>query len=436
MILVFASMQYIMSLLLLVSLVYCRQRAYDIRFMTSKIKTFSQFVLVLGLIFAASRVDAATTKKAALAAPLEISGWIPYWRSATGTAEAIAHIDSLKEINPFGYTMKSDGTLYDAMKIGEEPWTTLLALAKKKKVRVIPTVMWSNGAAIDAILRNAKTRQALEDEIVATVKKNGFDGIDIDFEGKKAETKKYFSFFLKGLYQRLGSKWLVCSIEARTPLDSRYDTIPKDIQFANDFVEINKYCDRVHLMTYDQGTIDIVLNRARMAPYIPVSDPAWVAKVVELTAKTISKKKLVIGIATYGYEYEVTKLSEYGYRYDLQWAFNPRYAIELAASLGITPQRNASGEMSFSYRPTTPTIPTAPTAPATDTGADNVATALSGVAQNAPNSAITGPINIVWWSDAKSIKDKVDLARQLGVRGVALFKIDGGMDPAAWAVLK
>jgi spore germination protein YaaH len=269
------------------------------------------------------------------------------------------------------------------------------------------------------------------------VKEKNFDGVDIDFEGKKAETKKYYSLFLKGLYLRLGSKWLMCTIEARTPLESRYDTIPKDIQYANDFVEINKYCDRVRVMAYDQGTIDIVLNRARTAPYIPVADPAWVAKTLELAAKTIKKNKLVIGIATYGYEYQMTKLSEYGYRYDLQWAFNPKYAIDLAASLGITPQRNASGEMSFMYRPVVPTVPTvSTTTPATDTGAANVASVIAGVAQNAPNDAITGPVNIVWWSDAKAIKDKVDLARQFGLKGVAIFKIDGGMDPAAWSYLK
>jgi spore germination protein YaaH len=405
------------------------------------LRTYSKYILILSLIFVAGHVDAATTKtvtKKAVPAPaLEISGWIPYWRKATGTAEALAHLSTFKEINLFGYTMKNDGTLYDAMDIDNAPWPELIAAAKAKKIRVVPTVMWSNGAAIDATLSNSKKRQALEDEIVAMVKEKKFDGVDIDFEGKKAETKKYYSLFLKGLSQRLGTKWLMCTIESRTPLESRYDTIPKDIQYANDFIEINKYCDRVRVMAYDQGTIDLVLNRARAAPYIPVSDPVWVAKTIELAAKTIAKSKLVIGIATYGYEYEMTKLSEYGYRYDLQWAFNPRYAIDLAASLGITPTRNASGEMSFMYHPVTPTVPTVPTTtPATDTGAANVASVVAGVAQNAPNDTIVGPVNIVWWSDAKAIKDKVDLARQLGVRGVALFKIDGGMDPAAWNYLK
>ena len=55
-----------------------------------------------------------------VAPPLEISGWIPYWRTATGTADALAHIDSFKEINPSAYRLKTDGTFLDARKIGED----------------------------------------------------------------------------------------------------------------------------------------------------------------------------------------------------------------------------------------------------------------------------------------------------------------------------
>ena len=396
-----------------------------------------KFLLFLILLASAPYAEAATKTpakpKAPMAPSLEVSGWIPYWRKATGTEEALAHLDAFKEINPFGYTVKRDGTLADTAKMDEEPWTTLITLAKERKIRVIPTVMWSDTEAIHRILSNTKTRIALEDEIAALVKQKSFDGIDIDFEGKRAETKQYFSTFLKGLYQRMGKKWVMCTIEARTPLDSRYDTIPKNIEYANDFVAINKYCDRVRIMTYDQGTIDVKLNRARIAPYIPVADPAWVEKVITLTAKTIPKKKLSIGIATYGYEYKVTKLSEYGYRYDLEWAFNPRYALLLAASLGITPTRTGSNEIGFMYTPAQ--VSTETSGNDASSGSGNTVPS-STVAENQPSSQIQGATNILVWSDAKAIKDKIDLAKRLGVRGVAIFKIDGGADPAIWDALK
>jgi len=386
--------------------------------------------------------DAAAAKPAAT--KLEISGWIPYWRKATGTADVMPNLKTLKEINPFGYTVTTDGKLFDAAKMDEEPWVSLRKAAKEQGVRFIPTVMWSNREAIHRILSNQKTRIALEDEIAALVKEKGFDGIDIDFENKSADTKTYFATFLKGLYQRMGKKWVMCAIEARTPLDSRYDGTPPEGAgiYANDFIAINKYCDRVKLMTYDQGAIDVRLNKARAAPYVPVADPAWVEKVVAETAKTISKKKIMIGIATYGYEYEVKPLTISGYRYDQQWAFNPGYATALAKSLGITPIRNSSGELSFIYK-LTPELEAIQDAAgdgiATETpvftGPEN-ANQSSLYSQAALGSQYAPPFNIVWWSDAQAIKDKVDLAKRLGVRGVSIFKLDGGQDPGMWGVLR
>jgi len=351
----------------------------------------------------------------------ETGGWIPYWRSATGTQDVLPRLTTLTTVHPFGYTVKNDGTLYDALGIDAEPWTTFINAAKQNKTRVIPSVMWSDGAAMHRILSNTTTRIALEDEIANLVKEKGFDGIDIDFEGKWAETSGYFSTFLKGLYMRMGPKWVYCTIEPRTPISSRYEGTPPPGTgtYANDYVQINKYCDRVQIMAYDQGSVDVKLNAANQGPYVPVADPKWVEKVVNLVAKDIPKRKLILGIPTYGYEYQVTPLSIEGYRYKMQWALNPEYAFALAGQLGLIPQRNSAGELSFTYIATTSPLYTS-------------TAVVAGPALAAQN---TGVFNIVWWSDALSVIDKVTLAKKLGLRGVAVFKFDGGEDQRIWNVL-
>jgi spore germination protein YaaH len=351
---------------------------------------------------------------AAEAAPkFEVAGWIPYWRKAPGTADALSHLDTFTSVMPFGYIAQNDGTLHDAFDFDDPSATStanlLIATARAQKVRIIPSIMWSNGAAMHAVLKKAKTRIALEDRIAALVKEKGFDGIDIDFESKLYESGPYFSLFLKGLYARLGNKLLYCTIEPRTPPSSAFDVIPEKLEYVNDYTVINKYCDRVQIMAYDQGTTDLRLNAAANGtPYVPVADVRWVQKVLTLASGFIAKNKLVLGIPTYGYEYEVTKLSTSGYRYTLNWALNPAYATGLAAQLGITPDRNSAGEMSFMYVPTT--------------------------TPQLANSIPPSP-HIVWWSDAGAINDKVQLARKMGIRGVAIFKIDGGQDPNIWNVL-
>ncbi|MDO8714237.1 MAG: glycosyl hydrolase family 18 protein, partial [Polynucleobacter sp.] len=301
---------------------------------------------------------------------------------------------------PFGYTVKSDGTLADTAKLTQEPWTSFIAAAKKAGVRVIPTVMWGNGDAIHRILSNTTTRIALEDEIANTVKQNGFDGIDIDFEAKKHETINYFSTFLKGLYQRMGKKWVYCTVEARMPLFDRFSPgaiIPADAtDYANDYVEMNKYCDRVEIMAYDQGTIAVRLNKARKAPYAPVADPSWVEDLVTLATQSISKKKIIIGVPTYGYEYTVTPLPNSSFQYKVLWPFNPRYATEIASNLGITPTRNSANEIGFSYDPR---LLEPPPTGADSTLTQQATTASTTVAQNSGSQTNTSqPFNYLSWS--------------------------------------
>jgi spore germination protein YaaH len=334
--------------------------------------------------------------------------------------------------------MSADGHVLDNAHLDQEPWTTLISQAKAHGTRVVPTIMWGHGDQIQAVLSDSAKRIALEDEIANLVKTRGYDGIDIDFEAKQAQTINYFSTFLKGLYQRMGSKWVYCTVEARMPLEDRYlpgQTIPPDAtDYANDFSAMNKYCDRVELMAYDQGTVDKRLNVARSAPYAPVADPGWVEDIVRLAAQSISRNKLIIGIPTYGYEYQVTPVSG-GYQYKVLWAFNPTYGTQIAQQLGITPHRTSANELGFTYSADTLAAITAPQGN-NSTETQQQAPANSTEANLGSQVDTTQPFNYMTWSDAQAIQDKVDLAHKLGVRGVALFSLGGAEDQGMWSVLK
>ncbi len=365
-------------------------------------------------------LSAPVSALAASSTGLEVSGWIPYWRVKEGTADAKKNLNSLTEINPFAYSVKSDGTLYDNMKIEGKDWQSLFKDARKKNVRIVPTIMWSDSDNIHAILSDPQKRAKHIAAIVKMVEVNGFDGVDIDYENKKADTINHFSTFLGELNAALGTKWLMCTIESRTPLDSRYTNPPASVQYANDFVQINKYCDRVRMMMYDQSTIDIKLNAAASGPYSPLSDVDWVEKATKLALKDIDKSKFVISVPTYGYEFEIAKTS-YGYSYKKLWSFNPGYATDLAKDYKVKPTRNDAGELSFQYTPKK-----------SKSKSKSSSSTLSATTLSSTSSGK----NLVWWSDAVAIGQKVDLAKRLGVKGIALFKIDGGEDKNVWKYLK
>ena len=100
------------------------------------------------------------------ATTFEVSGWIPYWREATGTVDTLSHLQDFNALMPFGYIVQDDGSLNDAFGLNATLPISfpalLITIAKAEKVKIVPTMMWSNGQAIDTILSNAKTRQALE----------------------------------------------------------------------------------------------------------------------------------------------------------------------------------------------------------------------------------------------------------------------------------
>jgi len=344
----------------------------------------------------------------------EISGWVPYWRTEAGVASILPNLNLFNEVNPFIYTVRLDGTLNQASAITDQNWQNLKVKSKELGVKFIPTITWSNADKMHEIFSDPIKRQAHIQAITREIFANNFDGIDIDYEAKYAETRPYFSLFLKELYEAVGyNKWVMCTIESRTPLDSRYlkpEDIPADIEYANDFKEINKYCDRVRIMTYDQGRIDLKLNEAKGNPYAPAADKDWVEKAIRLAMADIDKDKLVIGVPTYGYEYDMfTALDGSGeIQYSQLWAFNLGYATDIASKLGLTVIRNNAGELMITFLASMSPEPSIPLPSAT---------------------------RVLSWSDAEAVKQKIELAKSLGVRGVAIFKIDGGQDPAIWNVL-
>ena len=368
---------------------------------------------------------------------LEVSGWIPYWRDTQGMKDAKKHIRDLDAVYPFVFTVTSTGVLSERGGLGDKDWKAFVRDAQKKNVDVIPTIMWSDGVAMQTVLSNTTLRKAHVAAIAKMVKDGKYDGVDIDYEGKKSETRDHFSLFLKELKDAIGKKTLVCTIEPRTPPESLYLEVPAVINYVNDYEEIGERCDQVTIMAYDQQRADIKLNAQRKGyPYIPVSDAAWVRKVLELTIKSIPKEKIVLGIPTYGYHYSVTVAPEWYRDYWKLGALNVPSILDLADEYDIKPSRNSAGEMGFSYIPSSSVLATYKKTlkiPKNTPEAEEAAVKALAYA-NATGKDAT--FNIVSYSDAGAIKEKIDLAKDLEIKGVALFKIDGEEDQKVWSYLR
>lgn len=372
-------------------------------------KTYPAYIAAALVLAAAT---APITAAQAATRTMTTNAWIPYWKEDAGIAEARQNLSTLTSVSPFGFTVDSNGRVVDKMGITSDPWKTFIRDAEQRNVQLYPTVSWFDGAAIHATLSDSKKRQQHIDDIMSNVlgANSAFDGVEIDYEAKLSETNVYFSLFLLQLSLRLKAqkKLLVCDIEPRTPVQDRFsnpttETIKKATMYANNYALIGIACDEVRIMAYDQGLSDLTLLRSGSRPYAPIADAAWVKKVIGQTTPPIPKDKLVLGIPTYGRVYRVDSL---GYNQIASVSYTA--AMDLAKQQNVTPTRGRSGELGFSYQGLTSGLP--------------------------GNATPTGVMNqyYVTFADAVSMNANRALAQQMGLKGVAYFKIDGDTDQAIW----
>lgn len=346
--------------------------------------------------------------------------WLPYWKKQEALQEISPNIQKFNELSPFSYEVNSLDKLIDKFKIDDESWTEFLKNENKNpRLKIIPTIAWFSGKQIHDILKNPKTREKHIAEIVSLVETKNFDGIDIDYENKKAETAASFSRFIKILSGKLRAKKkiLSCSVEARTPLHSRFIVIPKDLKYANDYYVLGKYCDEVRVLAYDQRNIDLVLNKEKggMKLYMPVADNDWVEKVIKETKRYIAPQKIMLGIPTFGHEYEIKKDGE-KYVFERIKSVTYKSAVDLANSLNLKPERNSADELSFIY--------------ATSSVLKTESVVL--ISASSTENLLATSTRFVLFNDALSMSDKIKLAKKYKLRGVIFFKFDGETDSELW----
>lgn len=382
-------------------------------------------------------VHTGLTMPAHASGTLEVAGWVPYWRDSEGIKDAKKNIESIDTIYPFSFVVQSDGSIKDVADMKSKEWSTFTTFAQKKGREVIPTLMWGDGVSTHAVLSDTTKRKAHIDVIMYMVDTGKYDGVDIDYEAKKAETIDYFSAFLRELKIELGKdRILSCTVEARTPPESLYKEIPEKLKYANDYRVIAEVCDRVVLMAYDQQRADLLLNKSKNGtPYMPLADVDWVEKVVKLALKDIPKEKIVLGIPTYGHHYTVTVAPDWYRDYTRIGALNLPDMLDVAKQYKVTPTRNKAGEMSFTYLPKDSKVKlTSSLRIPKGTPKGDVIAARALAYANKTGKEVT--FRIGWYSDAEAIKQKIDLAQKYDLRGISLFKIDGEEDKKVWKYLK
>lgn len=222
----------------------------------------------------------------------------PEDNAALNSSYLYTNKDLMKEVMPFWYTLKSPTVIRDDYTTGNPSWpmADTLCLMRKTGLKIIPTMTdGTDKLVLSGYLAKAQTRTTIVTTIVDLVNKNGFDGIDLDFEGFAfvdgnttwTKTAPNWILFIKELSAQLHASQKLLSVSSPYAFNPT-EKLKGYTVYA--WAEIASSIDRLRIMTYDYSV-------AKPGPIGPI---AWTEKTVQYAISIMPASKVFIGLPGYG----------------------------------------------------------------------------------------------------------------------------------------
>jgi spore germination protein YaaH len=284
-------------------------------------------------------------------------------------------VGGVSEVSPTWATVGVDGEL-----VVTPPTAEVIDRLDEAGARLLPTVQnyadgtWQ-GQMIADLLADPRRADAHREALVDLALAEDWDGIDIDYEALPPTAGPQFIDFLTALGADLDGHGLELTVAVPARAD---DEDPGTLAYS--YQLLGEVADQVRVMTYDHSW-----SGSEAGPVAPLD---WVSSVIDYAVERVPADKLMLGVPTYGYDWVGTRGE----------VVNAADAVDLAEEVGAEPVwDDVSASWTFSY----------------DRDGDQ---------------------HTVWYEDARSLGAAQELAREAGLRGVAIWQL-GGEDPEMWPTL-
>lgn len=231
------------------------------------------------------------------------------------------------------------------------------------------------------VITKTKATTTFTNGMLGKMAAGGYTGINIDFESVDRKDRKAFTAFVDTVARAAHAKGylVVVSVPAELADDPKDDWTG-----AFDFAALGQSVDIVQLMTYDE-------NGSWGDPG-PVAGLDWVEEAVKYTVSVVPASKVSLGVAAYGYDWDLTDASN---NTQVPWT-------SIAPTLqqtGAVPQWDeVTSSSHFAY--------------------------TSG-----------GHEHVVWYEDQRSVKTKSALVAAYGLAGTSVYAL-GMEDQTFWEALQ
>lgn len=319
---------------------------------------------------AAAGSSGSTPMPAAHSAGLPTPLVLGYYYSQPGgmgfhTLEADAHL--LSGIVPDWYTIWRNGAITGTAD------ASVVRFARQRGLWMFAMVQQNQygGAILGPLLRSPVASRTAMENMLALCEANGFDGINLDFEGVPPQDRSAYTNFVQQLAALLhrSGYYLTLSVPAETANEPGNGWTG-----AYDYPALGRAADLVMVMAYDEHYAGSNAG--------PIAGTSWVESVVHYAVSAIPPGKLVLGVPLYGYDWS-TGLAQ-GLSYQIY--------RQIAITHGVSP-----------------------TAPAVS------------YYQN-------GVLHVAYYEGLQAFEAKVRVAIDYSLRGIVLWRL-GLEDPRIWDYL-
>ncbi len=285
---------------------------------------------------------------------------------------------------PFTYGITASGELVDLND------AALLVLARSYGTAALmhlstltPEGRFDSSLA-EAVLNESEARENLIENVVATIQRNGYAGLDIDFEYLTADNADAYASLVLEFRRRLSAegKIVIVALAPKTSATQRgllYE--------GHNYASLGAAADYVLLMTYEWGYT--------YGPPLAVAPISNVRRVVDYALTEIPAEKIFLGIPNYGYDWTLPFRQGESRAESIS---NVR-AVELARLGGVEIRYDEDAQSPyFNY------------------------------------TAEDGRVHEVWFEDARSIDAKLSLIREYSLYGAGYWNLMRPF-PQNWLVL-
>jgi spore germination protein YaaH len=277
------------------------------------------------------------------------------------------YLPVLTGIIPFWYTIYANGS------ISGQTNPSVLQLAQSHNLWTFALVENMAGQSVfGPLLHSDVARQRAIDNMLTLVEDNGYDGINLDWEGIAPSERSAFTSFVQQLcavFHRHGY-YVTLSLPAETS-NQPYNGWTG----AYNYPALAKSADLLMIMAYDE-------HYAGGSPG-PIAAPSWVQSVLNYAISVIPPSKIILGIPGYGYD----------------WGGSQTVALSYGQAESLKSQYGLNGSSNhFEY-------------------------------------VQDGQVHTVWFENTSSFLSKINLVTGYELRGIALWRL-GIEDPKIWNFLQ